>query len=72
MAHIRKTYILPRATVARMLNKAGARRVSEDAIDAFSEIIEEIATDISQKANQIAKHSGRKTIQGKDIKLAAK
>ncbi len=72
MAQTRKTQTIPRAPVGRILTKAGAKRVSEEAIEAFADIIEEIATDIATKANQIAKHSGRKTVQGKDIKLASK
>lgn len=72
MSHTRKTQTIPKAPVGRILQKAGAKRVSEEAIEAFADIIEEIASDIATKANQIARHSGRKTIQAKDIKLASK
>ena len=68
----RVTQIIPRAPVGRILVKAGAKRVSEDAMEAFAEIIEDIAIDIASKANQIAKHSKRKTVLDTDIKLAAK
>ncbi|RME77502.1 histone family protein [Candidatus Woesearchaeota archaeon] len=68
----RKTSTIPKAPVARILMNAGAKRVSADAVDAFTDILEEITEEIAQKAARIAKHSGRKTVQEGDIKLAAK
>ncbi len=68
----RKTSIIPKAPLARILIKKGAKRVSDDSLDAFSEILTEIGTQISEQAVKIAKHSGRKTILDTDIKLAAK
>ncbi|MBW2993192.1 NFYB/HAP3 family transcription factor subunit [Candidatus Woesearchaeota archaeon] len=65
-------HIIPRATVARILIRSGAKRVSAKAADAFAEIIEQIAEDIGQKSVKLAKHSGRKTVKEKDIKLAVK
>jgi histone H3/H4 len=55
-----------------MLNMAGADRVSDAAAAAFAEILEEYALTLSKKAVEIAKHSGRKTVKGGDIKLAAR
>ena len=68
----RKTSTIPKAPVARMILKAGAKRVSADAVDAFSDVIHDIAVKIAEQAVRIAKHSGRKTVQEGDIKLAAK
>ncbi len=68
----RKTHTIPRAPIARILYKAGAKRVSADAVDLFAEILTDIAEDISVQADKIARHTGRKTIQEGDIKLAAK
>lgn len=68
----RKTSTIPRAPVARILMKAGAKRVSENAASSFAEILKDISLDIGRKAVEIAKHSGRKTVHEKDIKLAAK
>ncbi|MEM4268141.1 MAG: histone family protein [Candidatus Woesearchaeota archaeon] len=68
----RKTGIIPKAPVARILFKAGADRVSADAVDAFVEVITQIAEEIGTHAVSIAKHSGRKTVQEADIRLAAK
>jgi len=68
----RNTNTIPRAPVARILQEAGAKRVSADAVEEFADIIQEIAEDIATRAAKIAKHSGRKTVQEGDVKLAAK
>ena len=68
----RKTSTIPKASVARILMKAGAKRVSADAVDAFTDVLIDIAVRISSKSAQIAKHTGRKTVHEGDIRLAAK
>ena len=68
----RKTSIIPKAPVARILMNAGAKRVSADAVDAFAEVIQTKAEAIASQAAKIAKHSGRKTVQEGDVKLAVK
>lgn len=68
----KKVSIIPKAPAARILQNAGAKRVSADAVDAFVDVLEDIATEIAEQASRIAKHSGRKTVQDGDIKLAAK
>lgn len=68
----RKNSTIPKASVARMLTKAGAKRVSEDGVDAFTDVLMEIALKISKKAAEISRHAGRKTIHEGDIRLAAK
>ena len=68
----RNISIIPKAPVARILMNAGAKRVSADAVDAFADVIYDIALKIAEQAVRIAKHSGRKTVQDGDIKLAAK
>ncbi|MBI2135692.1 NFYB/HAP3 family transcription factor subunit [Candidatus Woesearchaeota archaeon] len=66
----RQTSIIPKAVAARLLMNAGAKRVSQGAADAFAEVMERISQDIGRVSNDIAKHSGRKTVQDGDIKLA--
>jgi histone H3/H4 len=68
----RKTTIIPKAPVARILYDAGAKRVSAKAVEEFAELLEEIGAGIAGRANQIALHTGRKTIHDDDIKLAAR
>ncbi|MBN2458199.1 histone family protein [Candidatus Woesearchaeota archaeon] len=68
----RKTGLIPKAPVSRILMNAGAKRVAADAVEVFADVLAQIGLDISEQAARIAKHSGRKTIQEGDIKLAAK
>jgi len=63
---------IPKAPVGRILEEAGAKRVSADAVDALTEILSAKALDIATRALAIAKHSGRKTIHDGDIKMALK
>ena len=72
MAQQRKTTTIPKAPAVRILMNAGAKRVSAEAAAAFSEVIHQRALEIAEQATRIAKHSGRKTVQGEDIKLAAR
>lgn len=67
-----KNKILPLAAMEKLLKKAGAERVSEDAKQALKEALESIADEISEKATKIALHTGRKTVKAGDIKLAIK
>jgi len=67
-----QTKILPLAAMEKLLKKAGAERVSEDAKKALKDILESIADEISEKATKIALHTGRKTVKAGDIKLAVK
>jgi len=64
--------ILPLASVDRLIRKAGAPRVSEDAAEALSEILEEKGIEISRKAIEFSVHAKRKTITAEDIRLAVK
>ena len=66
----RNKTIIPKAPVARILIESGAKRVADDALVVFSELIDDIASEIGERAVRIAKHSGRKTVQAGDIKIA--
>lgn len=67
----KRANIIPKATAGRILMNAGAKRVSADAVDVFTEILEDITRGIAEKSLLVARHSGRKTIKEEDIKLAA-
>jgi histone H3/H4 len=64
--------IVPKAPVCRIIMKVGAKRVSASAVDTFTEVLSNVAEEIAGQAVKIAKHSGRKTVQEGDVRLAAK
>ncbi|MFB0545149.1 MAG: histone family protein [Asgard group archaeon] len=61
---------IPLAPLDRIVRKAGAERVSISAAKALRESLEEIGRDISQRAIELSRHAGRKTVIAEDIKLA--
>ncbi len=62
--------LLPKLPFERILKKVGAKRVSQDALEEFSIIMEEKLTAIAREAVALAKHAGRKTLIGEDIRLS--
>ncbi len=68
----RTIHIIPRATVARLIVNAGARRVSDSGVEELADYLTKKGIEIAKKALEISKHAGRKTILEGDIKLAAK
>lgn len=63
---------LPLAAMERLLKKAGAERVSEEAKTTLKELLENHAESLGKKAWELAQHGGRKTIKPEDLKLATK
>ncbi len=61
---------IPKAPVKRIIQEAGAERVSADAVDALVEYLEDYAEDVSKKAVTYAKYAKRKTVKAEDIDLA--
>ena len=68
----KRTTVIPKAPLARILMNAGAKRVSAAAASVFTDKIEEAARKIAEDAVRISKHAGRKTVHDSDIKLAAR
>ena len=63
---------LPLAAVDRVARKAGAERVSEQAVAVLAEHLEEVGIKVVQEAAIYAKHAKRKTVTDDDIRLALK
>ncbi|WP_405277386.1 histone family protein [Methanobrevibacter sp.] len=61
---------IPKAPVKRIIQEAGAERVSADAVDALAEYLEDYAEEVSKKAVVYAKYANRKTVKEEDIALA--
>lgn len=61
---------LPALPFERIIKRAGAKRVSEDATEEMAKVMEERLTKISTEAAVLAKHAGRKTIIDEDIRIA--
>jgi histone H3/H4 len=62
--------ILPKLPFERILKKAGAKRVSQSALDEMANVMEDQLFQIAKEAALLAKHAGRKTILDEDIRLA--
>ena len=62
--------ILPLAPVGRIIRKAGAERVSNDAGTELAKVLEEYGLEVSVEAIMLAKHAGRTTIKEEDIRIA--
>jgi len=63
---------LPLAPIDRIIRRAGAERVGDDAVKALCKILEDVALDIAREAVELARHAGRKTVTADDINLAVK
>lgn len=62
--------ILPYAPVNSLLKKNSNQRISTGAVEALTEELIKRGKQISERAYDIAQHSGRKTVLDKDITLA--
>ena len=60
---------LPNAPIERIIRKAGAERVSEEAVDELREAVEEAGEDIAREAIELA---DRNTVKKEDIEMATR
>ena len=63
-------YDMSIAPMHRIIKRAGAERVSEEASLALRDVLEEIGVRIAREALDFTKHAGRKTVKAEDIQIA--
>lgn len=64
--------IIPKAAISKIMQKEGTKRVSDAGVSCLVDYLIRYSTGISERAIKIAVHSGRKTVQAGDIKIAVK
>ena len=62
---------LSMAATHRIVKKAGAYRVSESAAKELARVLEELGVKIGKEALEFSMYAGRKTLRGKDVRIAA-
>ena len=60
------------AAIYRIIKKAGAERVGDDAAHELRAVLEEIGETIARQAVEFSFHAGRNTVKASDITLAVK
>lgn len=65
-------YALSVAAMEKILKKAGAARVGEDAKEELIKVLEDYALKLGQNALRFTQHAKRKTVTGADIREATR
>ncbi|MBI2578199.1 MAG: histone family protein [Candidatus Aenigmarchaeota archaeon] len=58
---------LPLYPFERIAKKAGARRISKEAVEELRDAVEEFGLEIAEKAVKISKHANRRTVMKNDV-----
>ena len=64
--------MLPLLPFERIAKKAGAKRISKQALEELRDIMDEIGSDIAEKAVKISRHAGKRTVMAEDVKFVLK
>lgn len=56
--------------IRELMKDSGAEMVAKKAVDELINYLEEVGKEISSKAQELAKHAGRKKITQNDMKIA--
>jgi histone H3/H4 len=68
----RKTDIIPKLPLSRILKEAGAKHVSDESMAQFSQTLKEYGKEIAKKAVVYAEHAERRTVLKEDVAFAIK
>ena len=68
----RNKTIIPHSPLGRLMMHSGAQRVGKDACEELEIFLHDSSISIAKKANDIAKHAGRKTVNAGDVLLASR
>lgn len=71
MVHLAKKD-LQLAPMHRIIRKAGADRVSDEAAKELREVLEEVGVRVAKEALDFTKHAHRKTVKAEDIQIAVR
>jgi len=63
--------MLPLACIERIARKAGAERISKEALIELQKTIEIIAEELVKEISEVSRHAGRKTVKAEDVRLVA-
>jgi histone H3/H4 len=61
---------LPNAPIERIIRKAGAERVSKEAVEELRDAVEDLGSEVSADAVQMADHAERNTVKEEDVEMA--
>ncbi len=62
--------MLAKSTARKIFKEAGAKRVSEEALDEYTQKVNKFAYSMAKKAVRLAEHAKRKTVEKSDVELA--
>ena len=60
------------APMHRIIKKAGADRVSDEAARELREVLDEVGVKIAKEALDFTRHAHRKTVKAEDIQIAVR
>ena len=61
---------LPNAPIERIIRKAGAERVSKEAVEELRDAVEDLGKEVSADAVKMASHAERNTVKEEDVDMA--
>ena len=61
---------LPNAPIERIIRKAGAERVSKDAVEELKDAVKDLGDEVASDAVNMADHAERNTVKKEDVEMA--